>query len=112
MTIQIEFESPEEISKDVIEPDFLHLHVSRDDIFLDKEQFTRVSLDMEAVIPIVPQYSEEELGEIKEFDKQVASTVAAFSFTQLVLNFAMSRSLKLLWGMLNVLMFILFMQKW
>ena len=32
--------------------------------------------------------------------------------SQLFLNLAMSSSLKLLWGMMNVLMFIIFMKSW
>ena len=35
-----------------------------------------------------------------------------FSISNFILNFSMQRALKLMWGMLNVTMFVIFMRKW
>ena len=65
MTFQIEFKNPGELTKDVSDPDILHLYLSRNDIFIDSETFSRIPLDFDAYIPIVPQYSDEELEQIQ-----------------------------------------------
>ena len=68
--------------------------------------------DSKLTVDIVPQVTQTEMKELVETADQVQDAVNAFTTFEIVLYTLMASGLKYLWNLINILQFLVFMQKW
>ena len=112
LMLQVNFENPNFISGSILEPDDLQVVFLKEMLFIDQ-------INKKTVDPKLPIYKElpAQLTQLQAFEAAKLSesskkTMGVISGGNIALNIVLSYGLKYLWNMVNLLQFLVFIEKW
>ena len=108
LDIQLEFQYPEQLTRDSFEPDRLKIEFIYAEIFMDNKDFQQLEVSFSLEKEVQPQLSAQEVSDIEQFQALIESTMSAFSVGNVALNLLLSVGMKYLWNMVNILQFVIF----
>ena len=112
MQLQVNFENPNDITKNAGSPDTISVTVKKNALFIDKNDVLLIPLEHVATRDLPGQLTELQDLERVDLEQQLNATMQTFSWFNLGVNLVFAYGIKYLWNAINLLQMAVYFPLW
>ena len=115
LEVKINFQEPDHITHDILDPDELIIKIIGPELIQDAETGEYLQLDsssLEYRVFLTPQFTEEDLKLLEELKQTAVKVGGALAIWQIIILLVANKVLKKVWLLINCLQFFVYIAIW